>query len=167
MSRRLRLPPGAAKWTPFEFAKGLDRSPEQIAAIAAHAGVTPDIVRAEVDRLNEAVIVQNSRYQVHIMRVPVPGVPGGYMQHLSIRRLDRKRPGAEKWRDFQRLKNELCGAESEAVEMYPRESRLIDGADQYHLWVLPWGVNFPFGFDGGRDVSYTAPPGGTQTPLEA
>lgn len=63
---------------------------------------------------------------------------------LSIRREDRA--AARDWRHFQRIKNEIAGPEREAVELYPAESRLADLANQYHLWVLPEGQQFPFGF---------------------
>jgi hypothetical protein len=32
------------------------------------------------------------------------------------------------------------------VEIYPAESRLHDGVDQFHLWVFPEGMIFPLGF---------------------
>ena len=51
---------------------------------------------------------------------------------------------------MQRIKNELCGTETEAVEIYPAESRLADTANQYHLWCVEPGVHFPFGFNDGR-----------------
>ena len=38
--------------------------------------------------------------------------------------------------------------------LFPAESRLVNMANQYHLWVLDTpGVKFPFGFDEGRVVS--------------
>lgn len=52
---------------------------------------------------------------------------------------------ARDWRDFQRIKNELLGDEYEACELYPAEDRLVDGANQYHLWAI--NGQFPFGFD--------------------
>ena len=33
----------------------------------------------------------------------------------------------------------------EAVELYPAESRLVDNANQWHLWCVT-GFRFPFGF---------------------
>ena len=60
--------------------------------------------------------------------------------HLSIRRNDRE--PCKDWRDFQRIKNELCGAEWEAVELYPAESRLVDSSNQYHLWCSAMPFNF-------------------------
>lgn len=67
------------------------------------------------------------------------------MIHLSIKRLDRDT--IHDWRDLQRIKNELIGAEHEAVELYSAESRLVDTTNQYHLWVLsdPKAA-FPFGW---------------------
>ena len=64
--------------------------------------------------------------------------------HLSIKRKDR-RP-CNNWRDFQEIKNAICGEEREAVQLYPSENRMTDTANQYHLWVLPLDQWFPFGW---------------------
>jgi hypothetical protein len=64
---------------------------------------------------------------------------------LDIARLDGQ--PYTSWRDFQRIKNELVGPECEAVELFPAESRLVDTANQYHLWVNPCAsFRFPFGY---------------------
>jgi hypothetical protein len=64
--------------------------------------------------------------------------------HLSIKRLDR---GAIRdWRHVQSIKNEVAGPEREAVELYPAESRLVDQANQTHLWVMDEGVELPIGY---------------------
>jgi hypothetical protein len=73
------------------------------------------------------------------------------LMHLSIRRKDRK--ACRDWRHFQEIKNQLCGKESEAVELYPAESRLVDTANQFHLWVLPEGMTWPCGYFMGRHVT--------------
>lgn len=65
--------------------------------------------------------------------------------HLSIKRNDGA--AVRDWRHWQRIKNELCGPEREGVEIFPAESRLVDGANQYHLWVLSDGGRIPFGFE--------------------
>lgn len=57
------------------------------------------------------------------------------------------------WRDMQRIKNELLGPEREAVELYPAESRLVDTRNTYHLWAVPEGRGFSFGFWQGRKVA--------------
>ena len=66
--------------------------------------------------------------------------------HLSCKRRDREPIDENRWRILQALKNAICGPECEGVELYPAESRLVDTANQYHLWVLPEGVKLPFGF---------------------
>jgi hypothetical protein len=64
---------------------------------------------------------------------------------LSIRRSDRS--PRMSWRDLQRIKNDICGEEAEAIEVYPAESRLVDGANQRHLWVLKSGTTVGVGWD--------------------
>ncbi len=109
---------------------------------------------------NEAASMRlfvNSRYQVAVSdEVP--------LVHLSVKRIDQE--PVHDWRDLQRIKDELVGPEHEAVELYPARSRVVDTANQYHLWCLPSPVaGFPFGFRAGLRV--TAPGGGAhQRPLE-
>jgi hypothetical protein len=67
---------------------------------------------------------------------------------LSIRRNDRK--AIRDWRHLQWIKNEVAGPEREAMEIFPRESRLVDTANQYHLFVLPVGFDIGLGWDIGR-----------------
>lgn len=64
--------------------------------------------------------------------------------HLSIKRFDRMI--VRDWRHLQSIKNEIAGSEREAVELFPAESRLVDGANQTHLWVFPIGQAVPLGF---------------------
>lgn len=109
--------PREPAWTPFE--RGYGALPE------GH-----DPTRAEC--------WVNSRYQV--LKVDF-----GALWWLSIRRHDKL--AIHDWRDFQRIKNELVGLENEGVELYPAESRLVDCANQYHLWVGKLTtLRFPFGF---------------------
>jgi hypothetical protein len=65
--------------------------------------------------------------------------------HLSI--TDRDKTDRHNWRDFQRIKNDICGTEAEGVELYPAESRLVDTSNHYHLWVFTAGrVSLGFQF---------------------
>ncbi|MGR9527665.1 DUF7694 domain-containing protein (plasmid) [Priestia megaterium] len=48
-------------------------------------------------------------------------------------------------KEKQRIKNEIFGEEYTAIEVFPKESELVDEANMYHLWVLPKGMNLPFG----------------------
>jgi len=83
-------------------------------------------------------VYSNGFYQVNLRKLP-----GGWIS-LAVKRLDKE--AVHDWRDLQQIKNLLCGAESEALELYPAESRLVDSCNQYYLWVLPPGDKFPFGF---------------------
>lgn len=85
------------------------------------------------DSALDGEVFKNSLYTV-FRRVLGDGVA-----HLSIKRNDRE--AIHDWRDFQRIKNELCGPEWEAVELYPAESRLVDTSNQYHLWACRSGFN--------------------------
>jgi|TARA_R110000744_G_C19010710_1_gene522974 hypothetical protein len=83
----------------------------------------------------------------------------GKCDYLTIK--THSKEAIHDWRHFQIIKNELCGDEREAVEIYPGESRLMDTANQYHLWVLPLGESMCFGF-AKRKVDYTYRKGGWQ-----
>lgn len=88
-----------------------------------------------------SAIFVNSRYQVTVYAFTDEQF--GAMAHLSIKTHDRQ--ARHDWRDLQRIKNELCGAECDAVEVYPAESKLVDAANQYHLFVFR-DFKLPFGF---------------------
>lgn len=93
----------------------------------------------------------NEHYQVVLHVWPPEEARGGMpIAQLSIKRWDRE-PGIP-WRDMQRIKDDICGTECEAVQLYPRGDRLVDTANQYHLWALPAGVVFPLGYTNGRVV---------------
>ena len=68
----------------------------------------------------------------------------GQMTYLSIK--NRDKTAIHDWRHFQQIKNELVGVDCEAVEIYPNENRLIDTANQYHLFVFPKDYKLPFGW---------------------
>ena len=68
------------------------------------------------------------------------------------------------WQVKQWIKNDICGEEMEAVELYPAESRMVNTANQYHLWVINTGQRFPLGFEQeGRRVREETMEGGKQT----
>ena len=136
MSRK----PVPVPWQPMMPATRIDKTPEQIAAArgAAEAmGHDPD----DVERyMTEPVEMwKNHRYTAIVARDDQ-----GVVHHISLRRNDRK-PHVP-WRDLQRIKNELAGEEAEAIELFPAESRLVDCANQRHLWCWPAGTTIPVGF---------------------
>jgi hypothetical protein len=85
------------------------------------------LIEEKVKSLNPERVFENDTYWVGMTRRP-PFI------HLDIRRHDGGT--CKEWRDFQHIKNELVGPEFEAIELFPAESRLIDTANQYHLWVI-------------------------------
>jgi len=99
--------------------------------------------RSSSDVTGQAILYLNDKYQVikrqHTAR------DGQEFVHLSIKRIDRE--PIHDWRDLQSIKNQIVGKENEAVEIYPAESRLVDTANQYHLWVdNDSKYRFPMGF---------------------
>ena len=154
------------RWQPLRRAEKVMPSPEQIAAVRAQAvaaGMDPD--EAELLMRAPAEMWKNDRYTVIVTRNPERL---RHVTRLSIRRNDR---GTDiPWRHLQRIKTELAGAEAEAVELFPAESRLVDTANQRWLWLpLPAGEKIPLGFSDGRRVSGPEDTGGygaKQAPLE-
>lgn len=143
LMERLRPP----EWTPFEDAT--------MGASAVDNTVT---VEGETFR-----VFRNSRYTVLVRRVSF-GDEWPDMYHLSIKRNDKG--VIHDWRDMQRIKNEIVGPENEGVELYPKESRLVDSANQYHMYVLvDPKITFPFGYRE-RLVSESQTGGAKQRPFE-
>lgn len=73
-----------------------------------------------------------------IFAVMIRPAPGG-VTHLAITSLSQDRPT---WWEAMRIKNEICGEQATAVEVYPPMQNVIDEADMYHLWVLPEPLKF-------------------------
>lgn len=68
---------------------------------------------------------------------------GHPVTHLAIRTASNLEPP---WRDMQRIKNEIVGAEATAVQVMPPESELVDEADMYHMWVLSTRLPFTLAY---------------------
>lgn len=115
---------------------------------------TENLNKATANYLKENPLEEiwvNEIYQVNVRR----NVPCGWtdekgqpilLTHLSIKNKDRS--AKVDWRNFQYIKNQLVGEENEGCEIYPAESRLIDNANQFHIWVFEnKEMRFPFGFN--------------------
>lgn len=118
-----RKPVRIVAWTPF---------------VRCNTWSTPD---GEMPIPDSIVVMRNSIYTVQIDECVSAW---GEITWLSIKRNDRL--PIHDWREFQRIKNELCSPTREAFEIYPNESRLVDSSNQYHLWVLPEGAEIPVGY---------------------
>lgn len=133
--------------TKFEPAKlKLLPAKEQIAEFMANY----DMGRKEAKHLYTEMlnddVYRNDTYQVNITWKSCHGFGKDVeIIHLSIKRIDRA--PIHDWRDLQEIKNELVGADREAIELYPAEKRRVDTANQYHLWVFPEGQFIPVGWN--------------------
>lgn len=119
---------------------------EQIAEYMHQHGLNREHAKRFYNEMKNDEIWINDLYQVNIHRNSPNHHLGAehVIDHLSIKRRD-KAP-IHDWRDLQTIKNLLCGPERECIEVYPAESRLVDTANQYHLWLLPEGMQAPFGW---------------------
>jgi len=151
----------AAEWQPMRPARPV--RPE-VAALRLSADLTPEardlasaLIKEHWDRFEAGVQEWwvNCDYVAVLDKLPPDNLVYPGFWHLSIRRQDRQ-PITDGWQALQNIKNDICGPEREAVELYPAESRRVDAANQYHLWVLPVG-RARLGFI----------TGGTGTPAEA
>lgn len=141
------IPADVRPWRPFEVSM----------AYAPDGSPDPVVVKGG------ETFYANSHYLVfhRVMESDDPEVPNGV--HLSMRTVENDI--RHDWREMQRVKNELVGPEWEAVELYPAESRVVDTANQFHLWCFPFRLGFGFGA-GIVDDTLTETLGGKQRPLE-
>jgi hypothetical protein len=165
VSRRKRLPANTL-WTPFQRATPVF-DPVKLAALkknlaASHPEITEEMVEAQYMESLQNETWLNSKYQVQVRRPAQTSEEGPTdmpVIHLSIKRID-KQP-IHDWRDLQKIKTELLGAEIEAIELYPAESRVVDTANQYHLWCFPEGYQVPVGWTVGLMIDGTGEDDGT------
>jgi len=65
----------------------------------------------------------------------------GLCKHAAIRNLESTEVT---WYEKQEIKNKIFGESAVAIEIYPKQDELVDGANMYHLWILPLQYNLPF-----------------------
>jgi hypothetical protein len=97
--------------------------------------ITADFVlkmrdRSEVHRMKK--YVKNNIYSAQVI-----DTDEGLL--LGIRRHDQSTEVP--WRHKQRIKNEVLGEVFQAIEVFPRQTELIDDANMYWLWVVHINVN--------------------------
>ena len=139
----------------------------QVSEIAKRYGITEEEAEAKIaERLDSVRVYISDRYQVIVADTVTWEEGWPEMVHLSIR--DKERSALLDWRDLQEIKNDLVGEENEGVQLFPAESRLVDEANQFHLWVVKDPERtFPFGYSRrlvvGRKMAEAC--GATQRPL--
>lgn len=66
----------------------------------------------------------------------------GIVTHAAFRNIE----GSDiSWKDKQWIKDTLFGKDKTAIEVFPREDRLVDAANMYHLWIFEKNFELPFG----------------------
>ena len=80
---------------------------------------------------------RNTRFTVMVYDHS-PVSPGTAIRVMVQRHDDT--PIVRHWSTMQKIKNEIFGAETIAVEYYPAESDLIDDHNIYWFWIFPEGV---------------------------
>lgn len=80
---------------------------------------------------------RNNRYTIMIFDNAM--TTHGKAIQVLVQKIDNT-PIAFHWRELQRIKNEIFGEETTAVEYYPAQSELLDTHNIYWLWVYPVGV---------------------------
>lgn len=145
--------------SPFERG-ALPIKPRDFLGRLMSGGVSRSEAKAALRQLQSDEIYVNDQYQVNLSRHVKHGFPPPIeVVHLSVKRRDKA--AFDDWRDLQTIKNALVGPEFEAIELFPAESRLVDTANQRHLWVLAKAgdggrlvpVRTPVGWTGPREVS--------------
>ena len=121
MSRKQNKPRKTSSlWTEFEKVHALDENMEPI-----------ELAKGEE-------WWRNSFYTVFRKELEPDEGSNGPVR-LDIRRNDGK--AIREWKHLQRVKNEIVGAEREAVEIFPPQSMVTSMDHQHHLFVTPVGVS--------------------------
>ena len=94
--------------------------------LMAATGCSEDEAHQRIKWMKSQQVYVNSLYQVNIETISQT------QAHLIIRRIDGQ--PISNWNHFQTIKNAFLGPECEALELYPKESNLVDAKNQYHLW---------------------------------
>lgn len=80
---------------------------------------------------------RNTRYTV--MVYDNAKVTTGYATQVLVQKHDDT-PILHHWSEMQKIKNEIFGPETTAIEYYPAESSLINSHNIYWMWIYPEGV---------------------------
>ena len=84
-----------------------------------------------VSEMNKVYVDENQEYCV--MYRSINTTEFGEEYHACIRNAQET---DIPWSEKQKIKNEIFGDEYIALEVFPRESELVDEANMYHLWVF-------------------------------
>jgi len=141
--------------------------PRELIAKLMAIGAPRALAKAQYRRMQRLEWWGNDDYSATVDRACEHAMGDGLtVTHISFHRRDRA--PVHDWRDVQQIKSDILGADAEAVELYPAEWRVVDTANEYHLWAVvrtdgtPW--SFPFGFPGGARTDDPKLAGAVQRP---
>lgn len=80
---------------------------------------------------------RNNRYTVMVYEDSK--TTAGTATLVMIQKLDNS-VFSNHWAEIQKIKNDIFGTETVAVEYYPAESQVIDDQNIYWIWIYPEGV---------------------------
>jgi len=149
-------------WQPMEVQEATPsilaerrRQGERMAKDMLGKAIPADVVNKALKSILNDEVWLNNIYQANVRRRVGPGwfdeteevwnafpEEWGEVIWISLKRRDRE--PVRDWRHMQKIKNDICGPESEGFELYPAESRLVDTANQYHIFVV--SQRMPVGF---------------------
>lgn len=124
-------------WTPLQPATAKLSS-----GMLALVGSVPALAQ-KYDEEGEETFMNESVVASRKLVEPVPGWP--QIVHVSFRTTDRD--ALVPYDTYVRIKNEIIDPMSEAIEIFPAESRLVDTANQFHFWAFQPGAPYPVGLN--------------------
>lgn len=118
-----------------------DRNRKQLAKKLYKEAVTPfspvDLAKASFVPRGMTRAFKNNRYIVMVYdKTPVTT---GFAIKAMIQKIDNT-PILGHWSEIQKIKNQIFGEETTAIEYYPAKSKLIDDYNIYWIWVFPENV---------------------------
>jgi len=144
-------------------------TPSSVIEKCMAAGLTREEAKQHYARMKRLEWWGNETYSASVDRQAMHGLGDDVtVVHISLHRRDRE--PVRDWRELQQIKNDIVGAEVEACELYPAESRLVDLANEFHLWAIVsktgTPARFPFGFQAGARADTVNVPGAVQRPRD-
>ena len=80
---------------------------------------------------------------IDVIIVPDLATPIGMVTIMSVYKKDGTEI-RENWDYLQNVKNEVFGNGVQAVEVYPKVTKVVNKMNIRHLWILPDGFEMPF-----------------------
>ncbi len=90
-------------------------------------------IRSAYRNMNVVVLEYHMKIWWRFRRVKI--------RHLAIRTRDSVM--INKFYSLMDIKNQICGEDCPAVQVYPKESEIMDSANMTHLFVFPEGFKMP------------------------